>query len=216
MFSCILLTSLVTWGSATLCCRSCRMCWWLTVSKALAMPMNTTPSSLYSLLGDGITGRRSFQFSEDSAALIKPLYLGLRGHDLVNLAVIILENSLNKMEPIVMVSSYQCPLNNPVWLTLVLIQSCIPSPCLGFLSDVNQRLKISMVWENSGSIFLRSLRVIPSGPGAEFLLISCTFFSISLAIIKSLKALLSAFPLIWKFPRLLNLPGVSHLALNAE
>lgn len=81
------------------------------MSKALAMPMNTTPSSLYSLLGDGITGRRSFQFSEDSAALIKPLYLGLRGHDLVNLAVIILENSLNKMEPIVMVSSYQCPLS---------------------------------------------------------------------------------------------------------
>lgn len=72
-----------------------------------------------------------------------------------------------------------------------------------------------MIRENLESMFLRSLRVILSGPGAELLLISCTFFSISLAVIKSLKALLLAFPLIWKFPRLLNFPGVSHLSLNA-
>ena len=73
------------------------------------------------------------------------------------------------------------------------------------LPDANQRLSISMVWANSGSVSLRSFRVIPSGPGAQLLLISCTFFSVSLAVIKCPKALLSAFPLNLEVPKALKL-----------
>lgn len=57
-----------------------------------------------------------------------------------------------------------------------------------------------------------SLRVIPSGPGAEFLLISRTIFSISLAVIKSLKALVG-FPFNLEVPEAL---GVFHQALTSE
>lgn len=83
------------------------------------------------------------------------------------------------------------------------------------IPDASSRLKISTVWEYLGSILLRSLKVIPFGPGAELLLICLMFLETSLAVIMVQKTL-SAWPISCNPPRPLTIPRDSRLDLNME
>lgn len=64
-------------------------------------------------------------------------------------------------------------------------------PMSVIVTDTIQSLKISIIQEFLGSILDRSPNVIPSGPGAEFLVISLMFLAISFSVMRAWRALLS-------------------------
>lgn len=141
---------------------------WLTVSKA-------TPRGRCSLLALPIKSCRSFQCSEHPADLINPLCLTLMGQALVSRAVRIFKNNLKTVEPMVI----GCQLLKSIWhsgkanFEISTVRRSLTTA--GTVPDTSHKLRSSISWVPWGSILIRSLKLSPSGPSAEFLLLSDCF-----------------------------------------